>query len=442
MKIQIIETAKNTNLRLTETNEYKIKQLNSTANIYIDHTKEYQEIIGFGGAITEAAAFTLSKMSVDKRNEVLEKYYHKEKGLNYSLGRMHINSCDFALGNYTYVKENDKTLESFDILREKKWVVPFVKEAIKVRGENIAFLASPWSPPAWMKTNKEMNNGGKLLPEYFSTWAKYYVKYINAMKEEGIEIWGITVQNEPAAVQTWDSCIYTAEEERDFVKNYLGPTMYKEKLKNIKILIWDHNRDVLPERAKLVLEDCEAAKYVWGTGVHWYESEEFDNLNTVHNMFPDKNILFTEGCQEGGVHLGAWDTGERYARNIIGDFNNWCVGFLDWNIVLDENGGPNHVNNLCDSPIIADTKNNEIIYNSSYFYIGHFSKYIKPGAKRLGINIENTTLICSSFKNTDNSICIIILNQNDFKENTVIKIKEQTIEVSLKKHSIMTIVIN
>ena len=159
-------------------------------------------------------------------------------------------------------------------------------------------MASPWSPPAWMKTNNEMNRGGKLLPEYREAWAKYYTKFIRAYEKEGINIWGITVQNEPEAVQTWDSCIYTEHEERDFIRDYLGPIMHAEGLKDVKILIWDHNRDVIVRRAAGVLSDPEAAKYVWGTGFHWYVSEEFENVGKVHEMFPDKHLLFTEGVKK------------------------------------------------------------------------------------------------------------------------------------------------
>lgn len=442
-KVKVILTSKDTNDRLAEKEALCFENKgNEKVDIELNPSRTYQSIIGFGGAFTEAAAYTLSRMSEDKRKEVIESYFDKEKGLGYCIGRVHIHSCDFALGNYTYVEDYDTDLKSFDISRDRKWVLPLVKDAMKVRGEEITLLASPWSPPAWMKTNNEMNHGGKLLPEYRDAWAKYYTKFIRAYEKEGVNIWGITVQNEPEAVQTWDSCIYTELEERDFVRDYLGPTMHAEGLQDVKLLIWDHNRDIMVRRAAGVLSDPEAAKYVWGTGFHWYVSEDFESVGKVHEMFPDKHLLFTEGCQEGGVKLGAWFTGERYARNMIGDLNNWTEGYLDWNIVLDEEGGPNHVGNFCDAPIIADTRTNELIYESSYYYIGHFSKYIKPGAVRIGVDNSNEKLQVTSFLNTDGTIVAVVMNEKDEAADFKLGFGDKVLSLTLEAHSIATYIFN
>jgi len=439
-EVRVILTSKETNDRLSEKQavRFQTKSEHKKADINVDSSKTYQEIIGFGGAFTEAAAYTLSQVSPDKRQEVIESYYDQEQGLGYTIGRVHIHSCDFALENYTYVDDFDVDLKTFDISRDDKWVIPLIMDATKTKGGEIKLLASPWSPPAWMKTNKEMNYGGKLLKEYMESWAKYYTKFIDAYRKKGFDIWGITVQNEPEAVQTWDSCIYTGEEERDFVKNHLGPQMHNAGYKDVKILIWDHNRDVIVERAKAIFEDPEASKYVWGTGFHWYVSEEFENVGKVHELFPDKHLLFTEGCQEGGVKLGEWFTGERYGRNMIGDLNNWTEGYLDWNIVLNEEGGPNHVSNLCDAPIIADTKTNTIHYNSSYYYIGHFSKYIRPGAKRIALEVNNNNLQATAFLNTTDTIAIVVMNETDKKELFTLGYYNNIVDVELEAHSIVT----
>ena len=408
----------------------------------VDPGRKYQTIMGFGGAITEAAAVTLSKMSEDQRSEVISSYYDQKDGLGYSLGRVHINSCDFALGNYTYVEDNDVELKTFSIEHDLELIIPLIKEAIKERGAELEILASPWSPPAWMKSNQKMNQGGYLLPEFRQSWANYYVKFIKEYEQAGIPIWGITVQNEPEATQTWDSCIYTAEEERDFIKDYLGPTLQKAGYGDKKVLIWDHNRDVVVRRVKTVLDDPEAAKFVWGTGIHWYISEAFENVGKVHELFPDKHILFTEGCQEGGVHLGAWHTGERYGRNIIGDMNNWCKGYLDWNIVLDQTGGPNHVNNLCDAPIIADTINNQLHYNSSYYYIGHFSKYVNKGATRIFSDCSLEGIDMIAFENPDQSLVVIMMNQGDRDHAISLKLGQRYLNMNLANHSIVTYLLN
>lgn len=415
--------------------------------IAVNSALTYQEFMGFGGAFTEAAAFTLSEASSEVRDEAIKAYFSKENGLGYVLGRVHIHSCDFALENYTYVEEGDVELATFDISREDKWVIPMIKEAMACAKVPIKLLASPWSPPGFMKDTKEMNYGGKLLPDYYRPWANYYVKFVEAMKTRGIDIWAVSVQNEPLATQTWDSCIYTAEEERDFVKNHLGPVL-KASYPETEIIIWDHNRDVLVERGAVVLADKEAAKYVWGTGNHWYVSEAFENLTALHNMFPDKHILFTEGCveltttSENAVfngYLGSWSNGERYGRNIIGDFNNWSRGWIDWNLVLNESGGPNHVYNYCEAPIMYDRDKKELIYNNSYYYIGHFSKYIEVGAKRLEISVTKENVHAVAFKNPNGDIVIVAQNEGWIAELALV-IDGEGININLPDHSITTFV--
>lgn len=421
----------------------------SIPNIVVNSTKQYQEYLGFGGAFTEAAAYTLSKLSEDKQDEVIKAYFSEIDGLGYKLGRVHIHSCDFALENYTYIEENDTTLDTFNMSREEKWVLPFIEKAEKELDDKIKLLASPWSPPAWMKDNNDMNFGGSLLPEYNQVWADYYVKFIEGMKDYGYAIWGLTIQNEPEAVQCWDSCIYTAEQERDFIKNYLGPTLEKNDLKDVKIVIWDHNRDEIVTRSAGVLVDVEASKYVWGIGNHWYVSEEFENLGIVHDMFPDKHIIFTEGCVEltntaldadSRTYMGNWGNGEMYGRNIIGDMNNYSEAFIDWNLVLDEKGGPNHVGNYCEAPIMIDTNNNEIIYNTSYYYIGHFSKYIRPGYVRTFNNHNVGDDVCVTSFTKDDRIVVVVQNSGWIKKINLI-VDGQTACISLPDNSITTYII-
>lgn len=440
-KISKFLTAQNTDDRLASKGEISVKEAAGTADLQLDAAQKFQEIIGFGGAFTEAAAYTLSRMSPEKRAEAIRAYFDPKEGIGYSIGRVHIHSCDFALGNYTYVEDNDAELKTFDISHDHETILPLIKDAIKTKGGDIKLLASPWSPPAWMKTNGEMNHGGQLKPEFAETWALYYTKFLKAYQQEGLNMWAVTVQNEPAAVQTWDSCIYSGEDERDFVRDHLGPTLHKEGFADVKLLVWDHNRDIIVERASAVYNDPEAAKYVWGTGFHWYVSEEFENVGKVHDLFPDKHLLFTEGCQEQGVHLGAWHTGERYGRNMIGDLNNWTEGYLDWNIVLDETGGPNHVNNLCDAPIIADTTTDTLHYNSSYYYIGHFSKFIAPGAVRIGLKSGNAALLSTAFQNPDGTIVAVVQNETDAEQSFSLALGNAAAEETLPAHSIATYVI-
>ncbi|MFC7786250.1 glycoside hydrolase family 30 beta sandwich domain-containing protein [Rossellomorea sp. GCM10028870] len=440
-QVKVILTAKETGDRFSEKEPVSFSAGQASTHIQLDPECKYQEMLGFGGAFTEAAAHSLSLISPEKRKEIIHRYFDPIEGLGYRLGRTHINSCDFSLGNYSYVEEGDTSLESFSIEREKKLVIPLIQEAMEVADEELSIVASPWSPPSWMKTNGEMNNGGKLLSEYESVWADYYSKYIEAMEEEGIRIWGVTIQNEPEAKQVWDSCLYTGEEERDFIKNHLGPSLAENGHDDVKVIIWDHNRDVIYERAHAVLSDPEAAKYVWGTGLHWYVSEEFENLSKVHHAFPDKHLIFTEGCMEGGVQVGSWDTGERYGRNIIGDLNNYLEAWIDWNLVLNEEGGPNHVGNYCDAPVIVDTTKDEVHYNSSYYYIGHFSKYIKAGARRIGCHVSNDSVLATSFENPDGEIVVVVMNANSGDEEISLSCAEGSMTTTLPSHSIATFII-
>jgi glucosylceramidase len=411
------------------------------ATLVLNESKTYQEMIGFGGAFTESSAYNLIRINKEQREQAIKAYFDPIEGLGYTIGRVSIHGCDFSLNSYTYIEEGDKDLKTFDIARDEKWVIPLIHDAEKHAGRKIEILASPWSPPAFMKDNNSMIHGGKLLPEYMQSWANYYVKFIEEYRKRDIKIWGITVQNEPAAVQRWDSCIYSGEEERDFVKNYLGPTMKNSDAKDVNILIWDHNRDIMVERAEAVLSDPEAAKYVWGTGFHWYVNEDFENVGTVHDMFPDKGLLFTEGCQEGGVHFNSWKTGERYARNMIGDFNNWCQGYIDWNLFLDNTGGPNHVNNLCDSPIIIDIFPEKLVYQSSYYYVGHFSKFVKPGAFRIGLTNTTNGVQAVAFKNVDASVIAVMMNETDHALSYTLSHNNKTYQVKMNPHSIHTVVL-
>jgi glucosylceramidase len=252
-----------------------------------------------------------------------------------------------------------------------------------------------------MKTNGDMCHGGRLKPEYRAAWAEYYCRYVRAYEQEGVPIWGLSVQNEPEAVQVWESCLYTGEEERDFVRDYLGPALHANGLGDLRLLIWDHNRDVMVQRASAVLSDPAAAQYVWGTAFHWYVVDRFDNVQLVHDAFPDKKLLFTEGTQEGGPHLGEWSMAERYARSMINDLNRWTVGWIDWNLLLDITGGPNHVGNLCSAPILADTATGELHYQSSYYAIGHFSRFVQPGAQRILCATSHDELEAAAFLNPE-----------------------------------------
>lgn len=409
--------------------------------VYVDNTKEFQEWEGFGGAFTESAANVLNRMSPNNQAEMMRLYFDSSIGLGYNIGRTHINSCDFSLGNWSCCEEEDKELKAFNIERDKREIIPMIKQAKSLMNEELMLFSSPWSPPAWMKTNGEMNNGGQLKTEYRDTWALFYARYIQFMKNEGIEISAITVQNEPAATQIWDSCIYSAVEERDFVRDHLGPVMEQEGLGDVKIVTWDHNRAEAYDRAQKMFDDPISNQYVYGIGIHWYMGDNYQNLKLINDIYPDKKIWFTEGCQEGGPHIGEWQVGERYAHSIINDINHNTSLWCDWNLFLDETGGPNHVNNLCSAPIIGDTVNDKIIINPSYYYLGHFSKFIKKGAKRVAVCVTSDDIEATGFKNPDGSTAVIICNRTEKNLSYALHNIDKGTYITMPPRSIQTIII-
>jgi len=451
-KVFVYTTADSTNLRLASSGELDFKEkgqpFENEISVFIDPSKTYQSFLGIGGALTDASAETFAKLPKDKQQEFLKAYYNKESGIGYTLGRTNIHSCDFSSDTYTYVTDGDKDLKSFNVEHDKKYRIPFIKEVMNAAGGKLTLFASPWSPPAWMKSNNDILHGGKLKPDFYQSWANYYTKFIKTYEKEGIPIWGISIQNEPMATQTWESCIYTADEEKDFLKNFLGPTMHKEGLADKKIIMWDHNRDLIYQRAVTYFNDPDVSKYAWGIGFHWYEDwsggeQMFSNLKKVNDAFPDKPLLFTEGCNGpfNMQQINDWKWGERYGKSMINDFNGGAVGWTDWNVLLDETGGPNHVQNFCYAPVHADTKTGQLIYMNSYYYIGHFSKFIKPGAKRIVSSPSRSQLLTTAFKNEDGTVVVVVMNEKNIKTPFMLWINGKAAETTALPHSINTYVI-
>lgn len=438
--IHIALTAKDTPARLAAQPDAAFAAIRPEMHtITVDARTRFQTLEGFGGAFTEAAAVTLQKLPPAKQAEVLKAYFDPQTGLGYTMGRTTLNSCDFALGNYAYDEvDGDFELKHFSIAHDRAAILPMIKEALRLSG-GLKLFASPWSPPAWMKTNGEMNHGGQLKPECRDVWARYYCRYIREYEKEGVPFWGLTVQNEPEATQTWDSCRYTAEEERDFVRDYLGPALRQEGLGHLRLMIWDHNRDVLYDRARVVYDDPLAARYVWGAAFHWYVGDHFDNVAAVHAAYPDKHLLFSEGCQEGGPHTGEWGLGERYGRSIINDLNRWTVAWVDWNLLLDERGGPNHVGNYCSAPILIDTQAGQPLYQSSYYYLGHFSRYLRPGAERILHAGTADELETTAFINPDGMIAVVVMNRTEQRLPFALKYNGLAAPTVSPAHSIMTL---
>jgi glucosylceramidase len=450
-EITVYTTADKTNYRLSATDKLTFKSMGQPLEtqicVFVDPSKRAQRILGIGGALTDASAETFAKLPSAKQRTILDSYFDANRGIGYTLGRTNIHSCDFSSASYTYVNEGDKALNSFSVNHDKQFRIPFIKQALAAAGGKLTLFGSPWSPPAFMKTNNDMLHGGKLKPEFYQSWANYYTKFIKSYEKEGIPIWGISIQNEPMATQTWESCIYTAEEERDFLKNFLGPTMNRAGLGEKKIIAWDHNRDLIYQRVSTILADPKAAQYVWGIGFHWYEPWSggdmmFDNVRLVRETFPNKPLLFTEGTPDSfkAEDLHAWRLGEAYGRSMINDFNDGAVGWTDWNVLLDERGGPNHVGNFCFAPVHADTKTGELTYTNSYYYIGHFSKFVRPGARKIASSPSRSALLSAAFVNPDGKVSVVVMNKTDQKIAYFLWMNGNAAEVSSLPHSIQTLV--
>jgi glucosylceramidase len=406
--------------------------------LLLDDSKTFQTLVGFGGAFTDAAADTFAKLPKASQEQFLKACFDPVEGNGYTLCRTTIHSCDYAPEMYTYDEvAGDTNLEHFTIEHDRKNRLPFIRRAQEAAGGKLLLFASPWSPPGWMKTNGEMLHGGELKPEYYQTWANYYVKYLKAYADAGAPLWGLTVQNEPAATQVWESCTFTANQERDFVRDYLGPTLHRDGFGDIKLMIWDHNRGIMYQRAATVYEDPEASKYVWGTAFHWYIGDHFDNVRIVHDAFPNKHLLFTEGAGSG-----TWASAFRLAKNVILDLNNWTEGWTVWNLLLDQNGGPRHAGGAHGSTIVnADTRTGEVTFNPPHYVFGQFTRFIRPGAKRIACTSNSDEFIATAFLNTDGKIAVVVLNLADHETFFQIWRKGKALRYSSPPNAVITLVL-
>jgi glucosylceramidase len=417
--------------------------------VFVDTRRRFQEVFGFGGAITDAAAETYAKLTPAQQQAFLNAYFDPKQGLGYSVLRTTIHSSDFSSGSYTYVKDGDKSLASFSIDHDMKYRVPLLRQALaaaQAKGTQMRVFASPWSAPAWMKSNGSLVGGGTLLPEYRDTWAQYIVKFVKAYEKAGIPLWGLSIQNEPMAKQKWESMIYTAEDETRFLGDHLGPALKAAGLQDKKVIVWDHNRDLLPQRAAHILADPKARPYIWGVGYHWYETwakgePMHRNLAAVHEAWPELPFLLTESSIEhfDASQMQSWANGERYGSEILADLNAGSSGWVDWNMLLDSRGGPNHVGNYCFALLHA-SDDGQLIYTPSYAYMGHFTRYIKPKARRVSAAASRSTLDATAFRNADGSLAVVVMNRGEQPVHYRLIVDGAEVAVDIPAHAIQTAV--
>ena len=441
VKIRKIETNIKRNLYL-HSSEISFSPLPSSLEsniIRIYPEYHFQSLLGFGGAITESAGYAFHSLSKDLQDEVIKECF-SPNGLNYVLCRLPIGSCDFSIQSYSYSYQEN--LSDFSVKHDLKYIIPTIKAAQK-ENPSLSFLASPWSPPAFMKSNHRLSNGGKLLDNYKKVWANYLVKYIKSYQELGIPIDYMTIQNEPNAKQPWESCHYTAEEEANLLKYELYPVFRKYNLKT-KLLIWDHNKDNILTRSTDILLKYHCLNEVAGIAFHWYTGGHFENLQLLSHLFPNQLLLHTEGCT-GYSHFRPNDelfNAEMYAHEIIEDFNHGVHGFIDWNILLDYHGGPNHAKNYCNSPIMISKKKDNYIKTPAFYYISHISRYAKPNAKRIHFSKFSDNICVTSFQNPDKSVMIVLLNKTDKSIEYNLCYQNKTFHDNLDSHAIVTWIID
>ncbi|KAG7383185.1 hypothetical protein PHYBOEH_010026 [Phytophthora boehmeriae] len=458
---------------------YKVVNVDSTAvsnpTYSIDVSTQYQTMIGFGGSFTDAAAINVYKLSSTLQQMVLDQYF-SDKGLQYSLGRVPIASTDFSTSIYSYNDvEGDLAMEHFSIdvdKSPKSNKIDLIQRSLKTSSNDMKMYASSWAPPAWMTTkNTTINCSLKGSPgeEYWQALALYYSKFLDEYKKEGIDFWAMTVQNEPSKsiLQTseWQSLRLSAEEERDFVKLDLGPTMAKNH-PDLKIIAGDDQKSGILDRLE-PFEDPEALKYISGLGVHWYRNldffffgagGDFDKLLSFHNKFPNVFMLATEACEGylpswlgtgSGVSLEdagkSWSRAENYGHDIIEDINNYVSGWTDWNLALDTTGGPNWAKNMVDAPILVDEVNGAEFYKQPMFYImGHFSKFVPAGSRR--IEFPKTTTLSNfhrtAFVTPDNRVVVQFMNRDNSAVTVSVKQTDsKTFTLSLPAHSMQTVIL-
>ncbi len=456
--------------KLTKVSEFTPEKNSSI--IKLDAQQKLQTITGFGGSFTEASAYLLNRLSKDRRDTIIQAYF-SEEGANYSLTRTHMNSCDFSLSQYSYSPvEDDVNLEYFTIKEDQEDLIPMIKDAMNASKDGFKILASPWTAAPWMKDNNSWL-GGKLLPKYYDTWALFFSKYIDAYKEEGIDIWGFTVENEPLGNnKNWESMHFTPDEMTNFVQHHLGPRLKKDS-QNVKILGYDQNREHLNEWVDSMYNSEASSKYFDGTAIHWYAStyEVFaKELQYAHYKAPTKHLIQSEACVDSQIPVWkddawywtkeatdwGWDWAldkekhlhpkyspvNRYARDIIGCLNNWVDGWVDWNMVLDKQGGPNWFKNWCVAPVIVDTENDEVYFTPLYYTMAHFSKYIRPGASVIGMENSDKELQVTAAENIDGSIAVVVFNEGNLKKSFKLLLGEKESIININAQAIQTILIN
>lgn len=413
---------------------------NENIALTINTDKTYQEMDGFGYTINGGSAKHITNMSAPARAKLLQELFGvgtNDIGVSYirlSVGASDLDEVVFSYNDLP-AGETDVNIEKFDLGYDKLYLIPVLKQILAINPA-IKILGSPWSPPVWMKTNGDAR-GGSLKPEYYTAYAKYLMKYVQAMKKEGIVIDALTVQNEPLHPGNNPSLLMLAEDQKVFVRDHLGPTFEKNGIKT-KIIIYDHNAD-RPDYPISILNDKEAAKYIDGSAFHLYGGT-IDAISKVHEAHPDKNLYFTEqwvGAPGDFANELSWHT----ENLIIGAPRNWCKTVLEWNLAADENQKPHTDRGGCDRCLGALTiKGDEVTREPAYYIIAHASKFVRPGSVRVESNmVEGLPNV--AYKTPNGGVTAIIQNTSKEDKTIDVKLGNKTTTIKLKASAIATLVL-
>lgn len=409
-------------------------------NLYPELT--YETFEGFGGAVTEASGYVYMLMNEKQRKEVVETYFSKDK-MNYRLVRIHMDSCDFCLDTYEAVSDpQDKELKSFSFERTEKYILPMLEDIRKVAGDELKLMLTPWSPPAFMKSNGDRKEGGRLKPEYRPMWAEYICRYIKEFRDRGYHVQRISLQNEPKAVQKWDSCLFSAEDEKVFLRDFMYPAMLAHGYEDIEIYIWDHNKERLYERVRDVVDDS-TRHMVTGAAFHWYSGDHFEAMELVRRHYPDVKMIMSESCLEYRLfdEKNIGNATSKLCHEIIGDLNHGMCAFYDWNLLLDEKGGPNYVGNYCYAPFLYNTKTGELMPQKIQRQYYQFAHNIMPGSVRIAITNYTEQIDAVAYCTPEGKIIVILLNKSDKVLPVNFRIQERTAGILLLEKELAACVI-
>jgi glucosylceramidase len=408
--------------------------------IEIDDQKIFQTIDGFGFALTGGSAQHLAHMDAAKRASLLKELFAVDaRNIGISYLRISIGSSDLNDHVFSYddlpVGETDPQLEKFNLVPDHQDLIPVLKEILAINPK-IQLLGSPWSPPAWMKTNSNPK-GGKLKTEDYGVYANYFVKYIQGMKAEGFAVAAITIQNEPLNDKNTPSMLMSADEEALFIKDDLGPT-FKAAGIHTKIILYDHNCDV-PEYPLSILKDPQANAFVDGSGFHLYGGE-ISTMSTVHNAFPLKNLYFTEFMAVEPTESGRISIAKPVVGTFIGALQNWSRNVLLWNLAANSKFEPHTDNGGCPICQGAVTIDGDVVTrNLAYYAMAHFSKFVCPGSARIASS-SPATLPNVAFKAPDGKIVLIVVNDGTSPQDFSVQYRGESFGVTLKNGAVATYV--